>query len=75
MGATLPAISRWMETTRTGIAQVGFLYSANIIGAVIGTVLAGFYLLRVYDVFVATGVAVSINLFVGVLGLWLNDGG
>ena len=58
MGATLPAISRWMETTRTGIAKVGFLYSANTIGAVIGTVLAGFYLLRFYDVMIATSVAV-----------------
>src|SRR5262245_16918926 len=29
MGATLPAVSRWLETTRTGTVRMGFLYGAN----------------------------------------------
>ena len=35
------------------------LYMANLAGGATGTVLAGFYLLRVYDTVVATAVAVS----------------
>jgi len=61
MGATLPAISRYMETTRVGLSRIGLLYTANIIGAVAGCLLAGFYLLRVHDMVVATFFAAAIN--------------
>ncbi|MBI4473166.1 MAG: SAM-dependent methyltransferase, partial [Acidobacteria bacterium] len=64
MGATLPAISRWIETTPRGISWLGFFYGGNIVGAVIGSLLAGFYLLRVYDTMIATFVAVGINFVV-----------
>ena len=40
------------------------LYMANLAGGAAGTVLAGFYLLRVHDTVVATAVAVSLNLIV-----------
>jgi len=69
MGATLPAISRWVETTPEGVSWLGFFYGGNIAGAVIGSVLAGFYLLRVYDVSIATYVAVAINVAVALGGL------
>ena len=49
MGATLPAMARWVETTPKGVSWLGFFYGGNIGGAVIGSLLAGFYLLRVYD--------------------------
>ncbi len=71
MGATLPAISRWVETTPRGVSWLGFFYGGNIVGAVIGSLLAGFYLLRVYDVMIATLVAVGINVAVALLGLAL----
>ena len=71
MGATLPAISRWVETTPEGVSWLGFFYGGNIAGAVAGSLLAGFYLLRVYDVVIATLVAVAINVLVAVLGLVL----
>jgi spermidine synthase len=61
MGASLPAISRWAESTPAGVARMGFLYAANIAGAVTGCVLAGFWLLRVYDMAVATLFAAAIN--------------
>ena len=48
MGATLPAVARWVETTPSGVSWLGFFYGGNIAGAVAGTLLAGFYLLRVY---------------------------
>jgi spermidine synthase len=71
MGATLPAISRWLETTPQGVSWLGFFYGGNIAGAVAGSVLAGFYLLRVHDSAVATYVAVAVNVAVGLLGLIL----
>jgi spermidine synthase len=71
MGATLPAVSRWIETTPRGVAWLGFFYAGNITGAVAGALVAGFYLLRVHDVAVATYVAAAINAAVGVLGLIL----
>ena len=42
MGGSLPAITRWVETTPQGISWMGLLYSANIAGAVFGCLLAGF---------------------------------
>src|SRR5580692_5846412 len=54
MGATLPAIARWIETTPRGVSWLGFFYGGNIVGAVIGCLLDGFYLLRVHDMAIAT---------------------
>jgi spermidine synthase len=62
MGATLPAIARWTNSRSDGAAAIGRFYMANIAGGGCGTVLAGFYLLRVFDTLVATAVAVALNL-------------
>lgn len=69
MGATLPVIARWLETTPGGAARTGLIYTANIAGGAAGTVLAGFYLLRVHDTVIAGAVAVTINLVVA-LAAW-----
>ena len=69
MGATLPAMSRWVETSPQGVAWLGYFYGGNTGGAVIGSLLAGFYLLRVHDMATATYVAVLLNAAVGVLAL------
>jgi len=71
MGATLPAVARWVETTPRGVSWLGFFYGGNIAGAVFGSLLAGFYLLRVYDTTRATLAAVAINAAVTVAGLTL----
>jgi spermidine synthase len=71
MGATLPAVARYVETTPKGVSWLGFFYGGNIGGAVIGSLLAGFYLLRVYDMAIATYVAVFLNFAVGGLALLL----
>ncbi len=73
MGATLPAISRWIEMTPKGVSWLGFFYGGNIAGAVFGCLLAGFYLLRVYDITTATYVAASINLTVALLGIGVSS--
>jgi spermidine synthase len=67
MGATLPAIARWVKTTPEGVSWLGFFYGGNIGGAVLGSLLTGFYLLRVYDMAVATFVAAGLNLAVAAL--------
>lgn len=64
MGATFPAVARWLEMTPKGISSMGFLYCSNIAGAVFGALFAGFYLLRVFDMATATYVAVALNLAV-----------
>ncbi len=60
MGASLPAIVRW--GTSGSAAWWAVLYGANTLGAVSGALLAGFYLLRVYDLATATIAAAAINL-------------
>ncbi len=69
MGATLPAIARWVETTPKGVSWLGYFYGGNLSGAVCGSLLAGFYLLRVFDMPTATGVAVALNLLVALLAV------
>jgi spermidine synthase len=71
MGATLPAISRWVKSTQEGMSWLGFFYGGNIAGGVLGCLIAGFYLLRVYDMAVATYAAVALNLLVAGIALAL----
>ena len=65
MGATLPALARSVDE----VSSLGFLYAANTAGAVCGCLLAGFYLLREYDVATATYAAVAINAVVAAIAL------
>ena len=67
MGATLPAVARWVKTTPRGVSWLGYLYAANTAGAVFGCLAAGFYLLRAYNVSTATFIAVALNV-VGAAG-------
>jgi spermidine synthase len=69
MGATLPAVARWVQTTPQGVSWLGFFYGGNIGGAVVGSLLAGFYLLRIHDMAFATYTAVALNVVVATLGL------
>ena len=62
MGATLPTAARWAGTTPRGVNALSVCYAANIGGAVTGSLVAGFYLLRFYDTAVATYVASAFNL-------------
>jgi spermidine synthase len=71
MGASLPAIVRWLEATPRGVSWWGLLYGGNTVGAVFGCLFAGFWLLRVYDTAVATYAAVAINLIVAAASFWL----
>ena len=70
MGATLPAIAQvrrgdavWRVVARA------ISTAATSAGAVVGCLLAGFYLLRVFDMPTATFVAVALNVAVALLAL------
>src|SRR5262249_29715010 len=52
MGATLPAVSRWVETTPEGVSWLGFFYGGNIGGAGIGGFLAGVFFFWGFSLFV-----------------------
>src|SRR5438270_10330134 len=71
MGATLPAIARGVETGPEGVSWLGLFYGGNIAGAVFGCLLAGFYLLRVHDMAMATYVAFALNVTVAAIALAL----
>ena len=72
MGASLPAIVRWTESTPRGASWWGMLYGGNTAGAVFGCLLAGFYILRIYNMAMGTFAAVAINLAVAAVSLWLS---
>ena len=74
MGASLPAIVRWIESTPRGVSWWGWLYGSNTAGAVFGCLLAGFYLLRIYNTATATLAAAAINLCVAAIAWRLGAG-
>jgi len=72
LGASFPAIARYVESSPRGVSRLGYFYGGNIAGAVCGCLLAGFYLLRLYDMPTAIYVAVAINAAVAVLSYRLS---
>ncbi|HXV37275.1 MAG TPA: SAM-dependent methyltransferase, partial [Myxococcota bacterium] len=73
MGATFPAIARCLDSTRIGMSRLGWLYMANLAGGVIGCLLAGFYLLRLYDTLIATLFAALLNAAVAAAALGVSS--
>jgi spermidine synthase len=71
MGASLPAIVRWIEATPRGVSWWALLYGSNIAGAVFGCLMAGFYLLRIYNMATAVYVAAAINFLVAAISFLL----
>jgi spermidine synthase len=74
MGASLPAIVRGIEATPRGVSWWALLYGGNTAGAVLGCLLAGFYLLRVYNMATAAFVAAAINIGVAAISYFLARG-
>jgi spermidine synthase len=72
MGASLPAIVRWTESTPRGESWWGLLYGGNTAGAVFGCLLAGFYILRIYNMATATFAAAALNLAVAAISFVLS---
>ena len=72
MGASLPAIVRWIKNTPEGVSWWALLYGANTAGAVLGCLVAGFYLLRVFDMATAAWTAAALNFAVAGLSWYLS---
>ncbi len=73
MGGTLPVLSRYVAgfSTPRGMS-IGALYSVNTIGAIVGTAITGFALIRLLGIHQATLVAAAGNGFVFVVGWALS---
>lgn len=66
MGATLPLLSRFITSSLSTVGdRIGTLYSLNTLGAVIGSVAAGFLLLPVFGLNATTLIAATINILLG----------
>ena len=73
MGMTLPLLSRFATTaTEASGERIGRLYGANTIGAVIGTGLAGFYLLPTIGLMATTATAATANVLLCLSALALS---
>jgi spermidine synthase len=74
IGGALPILARLIRHETGSASWMGWLYGANITGGVLGSLLAGFYLLRVYDLAIATYAAVAINAAIAAGALLLAKG-
>jgi spermidine synthase len=67
MGATLPVLSAALA--RRGSTAVTRLYACNLVGAIVGTLAAGFVFLPTFGVRTTIIIAAAINLIVGVTAI------
>lgn len=70
MGATLPVLSAALfHSSGHNTNSVTRLYGCNLIGAILGTLLAGFILLPILGIRTTIVVAATINIIIGVVAL------
>lgn len=73
MGGTLPMMTRFVASREGGLArQLAFLYAFNTLGAVTGSLAAGFLLLKEGGVTVSLLVAGTVSTTVGILAIALQ---
>ncbi|MBX7245080.1 MAG: fused MFS/spermidine synthase [Candidatus Sumerlaeaceae bacterium] len=73
MGGTLPLLAKFVSPHGGGAGlRVGLLYSLNTFGAVFGTFLSGFYLIRHFGISKTVAIAAGINFAAGVIALLLS---
>ncbi len=72
MGGTLPVLTKFAsEHSRKAGEHVSFLYGFNTLGAVAGTILAGFVLLPNFGVRDTSAIAIATNFFIGLAAVVL----
>lgn len=70
MGMTLPALTAFMVRSMEGAAKrLSELYAANTLGAVAGTLIAGYALIELLGLSTTALVAVSLNVTAGIVAL------
>jgi spermidine synthase len=72
MGATLPVLAAALLRSDHDSNSVTRLYACNLVGAILGTVVAGFVLLPAFGVRTTIFVAAGVNVFVGVIALLIQ---
>ncbi len=73
MGTTLPLLTKYLTTVKNKIiGNVSRLYSANIIGAAMGTFLATYVLMPNFGMMATIAVAILINLVIALVVLRLG---
>ena len=71
MGATFPALTRYLARSSALSRAFGRLYAANTIGAIIGTLAAGLILIEMFGLSGALRIAAACSLIAGLAALWL----
>src|SRR5262245_41906629 len=75
MGATLPVLAVAVVRSSTHDSNsVTRLYACNLVGAIFGTLAAGFVLLPLLGVRTTIAVAAALNVFVGIVAISLQRG-
>lgn len=70
MGATLPVLVRYVTAGGHTLGRsVGLLYGVNTFGAVLGVVLAGFWLLPTLGLTATTRLAAAVDIIVGIVAV------
>lgn len=73
MGATLPVLSRFMIEARERVGKdIGYLYAINTIGATLGCLVTGFFLIESLGISRTHTLAVVLNLVVGAVALGMH---
>jgi spermidine synthase len=73
MGGTLPVLVKFTSKRIEDVGKnVTLLYFLNSFGAVLGTMLAGFYLIENFGLLISTTIGASIELFIGVSCLFIS---
>jgi spermidine synthase len=73
MGGTLPVLVRFLSSYSNKIGKnVAILYFVNSLGAVLGTALAGFFLIQHFGLRLTTYFGASIELSVGLIALFAS---
>ena len=76
MGATLPLLAKHVVSRNEHLgSRIGFLYTINTLGAVIGTLTAAFYCLPTFGLGGTVYIGVMVNVIVFLLVWWLVKGG
>jgi spermidine synthase len=73
MGGTLPVLSKFfVEKVSTAQKKVGWLYFLNSLGAVVGVILAGFFLIKSYGLDITIYSAATVNIVLGLIALLIS---